>query len=93
MSPQWSATKLFHMSQAAKVVVRACLLVDGSSVYLRANETWTHDMQEAEVLDWSEGEFRVSEREKDAQPLVFAPDIVEAELREGVVVLFGLTCG
>ncbi len=74
-------------------MVRACLLADGSSVYLRANETWTHDMQQAAVLDWSDGEVCVSEREKDAQPLVFAPDLVEAELREGLVVLFGATCG
>jgi hypothetical protein len=81
------------MSADATVVVTACLLNDGSSVYLRPNETWTRDVQEAAVYSWEEGELQVASRTWDCHPLVFGLGVVEAECRDGAVELYGTSCG
>jgi hypothetical protein len=75
------------------VVVAAQLLTDGSAVYLRANETWTRQLEEAAVFSWTEGEQQVAVRAWDGEALVFGVGVVEAERRDDVTELFGRSCG
>ena len=81
------------MSVDATVVVTARLLADGSFVYLRPDETWTKDIQEAAIYSWEEGESQVESRAWDRAPLVFGVGVVEAELRDGFIELYGTSCG
>jgi hypothetical protein len=94
---QWSRAArpgtLQFMSADAGVVVAACLVVDGSSVYLRPDETWTHDLHEAALYPWDEGESQVASRAWDGDPLVFGTGVVEAERRGGRLELYGTACG
>lgn len=81
------------MHTEARVVVTAYLLADGTQVYLRPNDTWTPKVQEAAILRWAEGEQVLADRACDDQPLVFALEVMEAELCDGVIAVYGLTCG
>ncbi len=81
------------MGVDATVVVSARLLADGSFVYLRPDETWTRDIQEAAVYSWEEGESQVASRAWDRAPLVFGLSVVEAERRDGFIELYGTVCG
>lgn len=81
------------MYTEARVVVTACLLADGTLVYLRPDDTWTANVQEAAILRWKDGEQVLADRARDDQPLVFAIELVEAELCDGATAVYGLTCG
>lgn len=55
------------------VVVTARFLVDGSPSYLKADGTWTRNLQEAAVLSAERAEQEANKRAESEQPIVADP--------------------